>query len=210
MTRILIADDHAIMRQGILQVLALAVDLEVMEEARNGWEVIEKLRAQPFDLLLLDMTMPGPSGADLVKRVRDEYPDLPVLILSMHSESQIAARALKAGAQGYLTKDNEPDILIAAVRKVAAGGRYIDPDLATKLVFETGMSGESQLHESLSDREYQILLRIAQGQSLNDVAEELHLSAKTVSTYKMRLKRKLGLTSTAELVRYVLQHRLTP
>ena len=208
MTRILIADDHAIMRQGILQVLALAVDLEVMEEARNGWEVIEKLRAQPFDLLLLDMTMPGPSGADLVKRVRDEYPDLPVLILSMHSESQIAARALKAGAQGYLTKDNEPDILIAAVRKVAAGGRYIDPDLATKLVFETGMSGESQLHEALSDREYQILLRIAQGHSLNDMAEELHLSAKTVSTYKMRLMRKLGLTTTAELVRYALQYQL--
>ena len=208
MTRILIADDHSIMRQGIRQVLALAVDFDVVEEASNGWEVIEKLRAQPFDLLLLDMTMPGPSGADLVKRVRDEYPDLPVLILSMHSESQIAARALKAGAQGYLTKDNEPDILIAAVRKVAAGGRYIDPDLATKLVFETGMSGESQLHEALSDREYQILLRIAQGHSLNDMAEELHLSAKTVSTYKMRLMRKLGLTTTAELVRYALQYQL--
>ena len=208
MTRILIADDHSIMRKGIHQVLALEEDLDVMEEARNGWEVIEKLRAQPFDLLLLDMTMPGLSGVDLVKRVKEEYPDLPVLILSMHSESQIAARALKAGAQGYLTKDNEPDILIAAVRKVAAGGRYIDPELATKLVFETGMSGESQLHESLSDREYQILLRIAQGHSLNDVAEELHLSAKTVSTYKMRLMRKLGLATTAELVRYALQHQL--
>lgn len=209
MIRILIADDHAIVRQGIRQVLALAAEFQVVDEAKDGWEVVDKLRRGGFDLLLTDMSMPGPSGVDLIKRVKDEHPKLPILILSMHGESQIAARALKAGASGYITKDSEPPLLIGAVRKVAGGGRYIDPAVAEKLVFETGLAGESQPHELLSDREYQIFLMIAEGRSLNDIAEELHLSPKTVSTHKMRLMQKLNVQSTSELVRYALIHGLS-
>lgn len=208
MIRILIADDHAVVRQGLRQVLALAADFQVAGEARDGWEVVDKLRAGGFDLLLTDMSMPGPNGVDLIKRVRDEHPRLPVLVLSMHGESQIAARALKSGASGYLTKDSEPALLLAAVRKVAAGGRYIDPTLAEKMVFESGLAGEAPPHEQLSDREFQIFLLIAQGRGLNDIAGELHLSPKTVSTHKMRLMQKLDIHSTSELVRYALTHGL--
>ncbi len=208
MARILIADDHAVVRHGLRQVVAMADDLTVQDEASNGWETLDKLRNQPCDLLLMDMSMPGPNGIDLVKRVKTEHPDLPVLILSMHSESQIAARALKAGASGYITKDSEPEALIAAVRKVAAGGRYIEPALAEKLVFDTGLAGEHKPHERLSDREYQIFLLIAKGVSINDIAQRLHLSAKTVSTHKMRLMQKMDMESTAELVRYALRQGL--
>ena len=208
MIRILIADDHAVVRQGIRQVLALAADFQVTDEAKDGWEVVDKLRGGGFDLLLTDMSMPGPNGVDLIKRVRDEHAKLPVLVLSMHGESQIAARALKAGASGYITKDSEPTLLIAAVRKVAGGGRYIDPTLAEKLVFETSVIGDGLPHEQLSDREFQVFLMIAQGRSLNDIAEELHLSPKTVSTHKMRLMQKLGAQSTSDLVRYALTHGL--
>ncbi len=208
MIRILIADDHAIVRQGVRQVLAFAPDLEVVAEARDGWEVVEYLRRGGIDLLITDMSMPGPHGVDLVKRVKDEHPRLPVMVLTMHGEAQITARVLKAGAAGYLTKDSEPEVLIAAARKVAAGGRHIDPALAEKLVFETSLAGEQRPHELLSNREYEVLVRIARGESLNDIAESLHISAKTISTHKARLMQKLNLHSTAELVRYALQNGL--
>lgn len=208
MIRILIADDHAIVRQGVRQVLAFAPDLEVVAEARDGWEVVEHLRRGGIDLLITDMSMPGPHGVDLVKRVKDEHPRLPVMVLTMHGEAQITARVLKAGAAGYLTKDSEPEVLIAAARKVAAGGRHIDPALAEKLVFETSLAGEQRPHELLSNREYEVLVRIARGESLNDIAESLHISAKTISTHKARLMQKLNLHSTAELVRYALQNGL--
>lgn len=208
MIRILIADDHAIVRQGVRQVLAFAPDLEVVAEARDDWEVVEHLRRGGIDLLITDMSMPGPHGVDLVKRVKDEHPRLPVMVLTMHGEAQITARVLKAGAAGYLTKDSEPEVLIAAARKVAAGGRHIDPALAEKLVFETSLAGEQRPHELLSNREYEVLVRIARGESLNDIAESLHISAKTISTHKARLMQKLNLHSTAELVRYALQNGL--
>lgn len=208
MIKILIADDHAVVRQGIRQLLALAPEFAVAGEAKNGWEVIDWVRQGGFDLLLLDMTMPGPSGVELVKRVQDEAPRLPILVLSMHGESQIAGRALKAGAAGYLTKDSEPEQMIGAIRQVAAGGRYIAPELASKLVFETISTPEESPERRLSDREYQIFLKLARGRGVNDIAEELHLSAKTVSTHKFRLMQKLGLDSISELVRLALSHKL--
>ena len=208
MIRILIADDHAVVRQGVRQVLALDADLLVADEAGDGWQILEKLRSGRFDLLLTDMSMPGPSGVELVRRVKDEHPAMPVLVLSMHGDSQTAARGLKAGASGYVTKDSSPTTLLAAVRKVAGGGQFIEPELAQKLVFETGLGGEAPPHEVLSDREYEVFLMIVQGRNSNDIAEALHLSPKTVSTHKMRLMQKLELESTADLVRYAFKHGL--
>lgn len=208
MIRILIADDHAVVRQGVRQMLSLAPEFEVVDEAKNGWEVIDRIRLGGLDLLLLDMTMPGPSGVELVKRVQDEAPRLPILILTMHGDSPIAARALKAGAAGYLTKDSEPELLIAAVRQVAAGGRYIAPELASRLVFDNIAAPEETPRKKLSEREYQVFLMLARGRGINDIAEELHLSAKTVSTHKFRLMQKLGLDTISELVRLALNHNL--
>jgi DNA-binding NarL/FixJ family response regulator len=211
MIRILIADDHAIVRQGLRQVLALAPELELAGEAKDGWEVIERVRASNLDLnlLLLDMTMPGPSGVELIKRVREEAPRLPILVLSMHGESQIAGRAIKAGAAGYLTKDSEPETLIAAILKVAGGGNYVEPAVAARLLFEVKPADAEQPHLTLSDREYQIFLLLVQGHGVNDIGEQLHLSAKTVSTHKLRLMQKLGVDNLSDLVRYALKHGLT-
>ncbi|EXJ14956.1 response regulator [Imhoffiella purpurea] len=208
MIRILIADDHAVVRQGIRQVLALGADFEVVAEAKDGWEVIEMLRDGPVDLLLTDMSMPGPSGVELLKRLKEERPGLPVLVLSMHGEAQVAARAIKAGANGYVTKDCEPAALLNAVRRVARGGHFVSPELAQRMVFETGLGSEAPPHESLSDREYEIFLHLIKGQRLNEIAEELHLSPKTVSTHKMRIMQKLDLKSAAELVRYGIERGL--
>jgi DNA-binding NarL/FixJ family response regulator len=209
MIRIVIADDHAIVRQGLRQLLAIAPDLELAGEAKDGWEVLERIRAGGFELLLTDLSMPGPSGVDLVKRVHDEVPRLPVLVLSMHDEAQIATRAIKAGARGYLTKDSEPETLLAAIRKVAGGGHYIDPELASRLVFGREGDGEGRApHACLSDREYQVFLLLARGMSINDIAADLHLSAKTVSTHKFRLMLKMRFESLSELVRYALRHGL--
>ena len=208
MIRILIADDHAIVRQGLRQVLALAPELELAGEAKNGWEVIEQVRAGNLNLLLLDMNMPGPNGVELIKRVREEAPRLPILVLSMHGESQIAGRAIKAGAAGYLTKDSEPEALIAAIRQVAGGAHYIEPAVAARLVFDAAPAEGSVPHTTLSDREYQVFLMLARGRGVNEIAEELHLSAKTISTHKSRLMQKLGVDNLSDLVRYALKHEL--
>lgn len=209
MIRILIAEDHAIVRRGLRQVLALAPDLEVVDEAKDGWEVIEKIRAGNLNLLLLDMTMPGPSGVELIKRVREEAPRLPILVLSMHGESQIAGRAIKAGAAGYLTKDSEPETLIDAIHQVAKGAHYIDPTVAARLLFDPKPDETEQPHLILSDREHQIFLLLVQGRGVNEIAEILHLSAKTVSTHKLRLMQKLGIDNLSDLVRYAIKHGLT-
>lgn len=208
MIRVVIADDQSIIRHGVRQVLAFAGDFDIVGEARDGWELLTLLAECAADVVLTDMSMPGPHGVELLKRIRDAHPRLPVLVLSMHGEAQITARALKAGAAGYLTKDSEPEVLIAAVHKVAAGGRYIDPQLAEKLVFETSLAGDRLPHESLSNREYEVLVLIARGISLNDIAGQLHLSPKTISTHKARLMQKLNVHSTAELVRYAIEHGL--
>lgn len=208
MIRILIADDHAIVRRGLRQVLELAPELELAGEARDGWEVIEKVRGGGLDLLLLDMNMPGPNGVELIKRIREEAPRVPILVLSMHGESQVAGRAIKAGAAGYLTKDCEPETLIEAVHKVAGGAHYVDPTVAARLLFDPRPSETEQPHLTLSDREYQIFLLLAGGRGVNDIGEELRLSAKTVSTHKSRLMQKLGMDNISDLVRYALKHNL--
>jgi DNA-binding NarL/FixJ family response regulator len=209
MIRILIADDHAIVRHGLRQVLSLAPELELVGEAKDGWEVIEQLRAGNLNLLLMDMNMPGPNGVELIKRVREEAPRLPILVLSMHGESQIAGRAIKAGASGYLTKDSEPETLIAAIRQVAGGGNYIEPAVAARLLFEAKPAETEQPHLTLSDREHQIFLLLVEGRGVNDIGEQLHLSAKTVSTHKLHLMQKLGIDNLSDLVRYALKHGLT-
>lgn len=208
MIKILIADDHAIVRQGLRQVAAITPDLVCAGEARNGHEVIEKIQQEDFDILLLDLTMPGPSGIELIQRIRHDRPSLPILVLSMHSESQIAARVLKAGAAGYVTKDNEPETLISAIRKVAGGGRYIDPQLAEKLVFDHELAAKQDPHELLSEREYQVLRMFAAGKSINEIADDLCLSAKTITTHKIRIMRKLNVHSNAELIRLALRHHV--
>ncbi|MEX3901588.1 MULTISPECIES: response regulator [Paraburkholderia] len=207
MIRILIADDHAIVRGGLRQIVATTSDIVVVAEAAQGSEVIDGLRSRAVDLLLLDMTMPGISGIVLIRRVRAEHPSLPVLVLSIHDEAQVASRALRAGATGYLTKDSDPEVLLAAIRRLAEGGRFLDPKLVDALVFDT-QRDDVPPHKVLSDREFQVLQMLAAGRSINEIAETCTLSAKTISTHKMRLMRKLGLSNNAELIRYAIRHGL--
>lgn len=208
MIRILIADDHAIVREGLKQVISTTDDMAVTGEAADGLETLEQVRKQDWDVIVLDMTMPGISGIDLIKRLRKEKHGLHVLVLSMHREDQFAVRALKAGASGYLTKGSAPDVLISAIRRVAGGGKYISRALAEKLAFEVDPFEEKPLHETLSDREYQVLRMISSGKNINQIAEELSLSANTVSTHKHRLMRKLNVSNNAELIQYALSQEI--
>jgi DNA-binding NarL/FixJ family response regulator len=208
MIRLVIADDHAIVRGGLKQMFALSGDLQVVGEATNGPEVLACLRGEPFDLLLLDINMPGISGVELIARVRAHRPDLPILVLTMHNEAQVAARALKAGANGYVTKDSEPDILLAAIRKVSAHGKYITPDMAEKMVFDATSTTQRPLHSTLSQRELEVLRQLTNGKSVNEIAEQLAISNKTVSTHKARLMEKMNIASMADLMRYALQNDL--
>lgn len=209
MIRLLIADDHAVVRRGLRQIVATTADLTVAAEASDGATVLAGVRAGNGDLLVMDMTMPGLCGVDLIRRVRSERPALPVLVLSMHNEAQVVARALRAGAAGYVTKDCDPETLLAAMRKVAAGGRFIDPALVDTMVFDdAGADGDAPPQSVLSDREFQVLQLLATGRSLNDIGERLNVSAKTVSTHKTRLMQKLGIDNNAALVRYAIRHGL--
>lgn len=208
MIRLLVADDHAIVRSGLKQVFSLAPDLEVVGEAINGNEVLAFLRQQIPDLLLLDINMPGLSGPDLIARVKAHWADLPILVLSMHNEVQVAARVLKAGANGYVTKDSEMDVLLGAIRRVAGGGKFIAPELAEKLVFDMSITSEKPAYMTLSDRELEVFRLLVAGKGVNDIAEQLCISNKTVSTHKTRLMEKLNLSGVAELTRYAMQHGL--
>jgi len=208
MIRILLADDHAIVRNGLKQIIAGAPDIEVVGEASNGTEVLEMVRKLGFDLILLDMTMPGISGADLIRRLRAENPSMQILVLSMHNEAQVVSRALKAGAAGYVTKDSDQEILTAAIRKVASGNKFIDPALVDAMIFDDS-SSDGPPHAVLSDRELQVLQMLASGQHLRGIAETLHLSAKTISAHKAHLMQKLGIDNNADLMRYAIKHRLT-
>ncbi|MGF6439270.1 response regulator [Paraburkholderia youngii] len=207
MIRILIADDHAIVRGGLRQIIATTSDIVVVAEAAQGSEVIDGLRSRVVALLLLDTTMPGISGIVLIRRVRAEHPSLPALVLSIHDEPQVASRALRAGATGYLTKDSDPEVLLAAIRKLAEGGRFLDPELVDAMVFDT-QRDDVPPHKVLSDREFQVLQMLGAGRSINEIAETCTLSAKTISTHKMRLMRKLGLSNNAELIGYAIRHGL--
>ncbi|MBU3056172.1 MULTISPECIES: response regulator [Pseudomonas] len=208
MIRVLIADDHAIMREGLKQLFALVDDLIVVGEAESGIEVLDQLRAGGIDLLLLDMSMPGIAGEDLIARVHTHYPLLPILVLSMHNETQIAQRALKAGALGYLTKDRDPEALLTAIRRVVAGAPFIDPQLAEQMALEASGFGQRADHDDLTRRELQILRLLARGLSVNQIATELAISNKTVSTHKARLMEKMGFSSNADLIRYSIAHKI--
>jgi DNA-binding NarL/FixJ family response regulator len=203
MIRVLLADDHEIVRDGLKRILAAAGDLQVAGEASSGDQALALVRANDYDVAMLDMSMPGLSGIDLIKRLKLEKPGLRLLVLSMHGEHQYAARALKAGAAGYLTKDSAAEQLVGALRKVAAGGVHISEAAAAGLV-----GAEARLHGALSDREFEVLRLLAGGLSPTEIGERLHLSVKTVSTHKARILEKLELGGTAELVRYALEHKL--
>lgn len=208
MIRLLIADDHAIVRTGLKQIFALVPDFEVAGEAENGGEVLERLRQGGVDLLLLDLDMPGIQGANLIARVKTHWPELPILVLSMHNEAHIAARALKAGAAGYITKDCNLDVLLPAIRTVAAKGKFIAPGMAEKMVFYEMPTPQGAPHFLLTDREEQIFRLLTEGMSVNQIAAQIVISNKTVSTHKARLMAKMDLTSMADLMRYAMQHDL--
>jgi DNA-binding NarL/FixJ family response regulator len=208
MIRIVIADDHAIVRAGLKQMFAIMPDMEVIAEATDGESVLETLRHNRNDILLLDLNMPGLSGPDLIARVRAHWPKQPVLVLSMHDTAQVASRALKAGADGYVTKDSEPEVLLAAIRKVAAGGRFISSEVAQKMALLATASGDLMPHNTLSDREFDVFKGLIKGLGVNDIAEHLHISNKTVSTHKARLLEKMQMASIAELTRYAMDNQL--
>ena len=208
MIRIVIADDHAIVREGLKQVLGAAGDITVTGEAQNGSEVMQRVRADDFEVLLLDMSMPGKSGIELIKQVHNEKPKLRILVLSMHEEEQYAVRALKAGAAGYLTKESASDQLVAAIRKVAAGGAFITAAVAEQFALGAMSRSDGPPHAALSDREYQVFEMLVAGKSITDIAERLNLSVKTVSTHKARIMQKMNMTNPAELIRYAFTHHL--
>ncbi len=208
MIRIVVADDHTIVREGLKQLLAAAEGLEIAGEARDGLEVMKAVREIDFDLLLLDMSMPGKSGIELIKQARAEKPKLRILILTMHEERQYAIRAIRAGASGYLTKESASHQLVEAIRKVAGGGAFISAEVAEQLALGAMPDAKGALHEALSDREFQVFRMIAEGRSVSDIAERLNLSVKTVSTHKANLMQKMHLETAGELIRYALAHRL--
>jgi DNA-binding NarL/FixJ family response regulator len=208
MRRILIADDHAVVRGGLKQFLSDTPDMMISGEAATAREAMAMVREGEWDLLLLDITLPDASGLDLLKRIKREKPELPVLVFSMFSEDEYAITALNAGASGYLAKDSPPDQILEAIRRVTGGGRYVSPALAEKLLAGTVAPARKLPHERLSPREFEVLLSLSRGIPLTEIGDRLHLSVKTVSTYRSRVLEKLELKSNAELARYVIEHKL--
>lgn len=208
MIKILIADDHAIVRRGLKQILTETADMVVAGEAHNGQELLEKMRSDQWDVVVLDISMPGRGGLDILKQLKCERPKLPVLMLTIHPEDQYAVRVLRAGASGYLTKESAPDHLVEAIRKVARGGKYISPHLAERLAFNLESISERPLHEALSDREFQVLRLIASGKTVKEIGEELSLSVKTISTYRTRILEKMKMKNNAEMTHYAIQQKL--
>jgi two-component system, NarL family, invasion response regulator UvrY len=206
--RVLLADDHAMVRAGLKEVLADTGDITVAGEATNGHEVLAQVRAHEFDVAVLDMTMPGRSGIELIKQVKEARPRLRVLVLTMHKEEQYAVRALRAGASGYLTKESAADQLVAAIRRIAAGGAHVSPETAERLALDAGRASDAPPHTLLSDREFQVFQMIAKGAAMGEIARQLSLSVKTVSTHKTRIMEKMGLANQAELIRYALENKL--
>lgn len=208
MIKILIADDHTIVREGLKQILSATDDISVEFEASNGGEVLNEALKNHYDIVLLDITMPGCNVLDIIKQLRVADPDQKILILTMHPEEQYAIRVLRAGASGYLTKDSAPDELIRAIRKISEGGKYVSSELAEQLATVIGIDYEKPPHELLSDREYQILCEIASGKTVSQIAEELLLSVKTVSTYRGRVLKKMNMRTNAELIYYAVKNEL--
>lgn len=208
MTRIVIADDHTIMREGLKRILHGVEDIEVTAEASDGFEVLTLVRRGGFDLLLMDMSMPGRSGVDLIRQIKDEAPKLLILVLTMYEEEQYAVRAIRAGATGYITKDTAGTQLVSAIRRVAAGRPYISMEVAEQLAIDVMPAREEQPHKALSDREFEVFNMLVMGKSITEIADALHLSVKTVSTHKTRILQKMSSTSLAELVQYAVAYGL--
>ncbi|MBM4462385.1 MAG: response regulator transcription factor [Chloroflexi bacterium] len=208
MIRILVADDHAVVRQGIRQIVADAPDMEVVDEASSGPEVLEKALKRDYDLVLLDITMPGSRGLDILAELKERKPELRILVLSIHPEEQYALRALRLGASGYLTKESAPTELITAIRKASLGTKYVSSSLAEQMAGQVAHGNDGPLHQTLSDREYEVLRMIASGKIAREIAEELCLATKTVNTYRSRLRRKMGMKNDAELIRYAIRSGL--
>jgi DNA-binding NarL/FixJ family response regulator len=208
MINVIIADDHPIVRAGLKQIIAEDAGLSAASEAGNGRELLALMRRSAYDVVLLDLTMPGMDGLDVLKQLKVEFAAVPVIILTVHPESQYALRLLRAGASGYLTKESAPDELIAAIRKVHRGGKYISPSLAEKIAFALDGAADRPLHETLSDREFQVLCMLASGKTVSEIAAELALSVKTVSTYRSRVLEKMQMRTNAELTHYAIQNSL--
>jgi two-component system invasion response regulator UvrY len=208
MIKVLIADDHAILRRGLKEILVRELEVVSCGEAEDAEQVLAEVQNRTWDLVILDISMPGRSGLDLLSELQRTHPKLPVLVLSMHAEDQYGKRVLKAGASGYMNKESAPEELIKAIQKVLAGGRYVSPALAEKLALAFDPDAGRPVHETLSSREFEILRMIASGKTVSQIAGELHLSATTVSTYRTRILGKMNMATTAELIRYALQSHL--
>ncbi|HKL07928.1 MAG TPA: response regulator transcription factor [Bacteroidales bacterium] len=208
MIKILIADDHTIVRKGIIQLIEGAQDIKVTAEAKNAAEVLHLITRQDFDVIVLDISMPGRSGLEVLKELKSIKPEIPILILSMFPEEQYAIRVMRSGASGYLTKESAPEELIKALRTIAGGKKYIHPSLAEQLADHFDQSVDKPLTEKLSDREYETMIKIATGKSLTKIAEELSISVKTVSTYRRRILNKLNLNSNVEITQLVIKNNL--
>ena len=208
MIRIVIADDHAIVREGLKRIVASAQDMEVLAEAADGTEVLQRVREADFDVLVLDLSMPGRSGMELIRLVKAEQPRLRILVLSMHQELQYAVRAIKSGASGYLTKESAPAQLVLALRKIASGGAYISAEVAEQLALGSMPGATAETHEALSAREFEVFRLLAAGTSVTDIAAKLNVSVKTASTHKANLMHKMALQNQSELVRYAIRHGL--
>jgi DNA-binding NarL/FixJ family response regulator len=208
MIHVLIVDDHAVVRAGLKQILSATVDVQVAAEAASGTEALVAVRAQRFDVIVLDMSMPGRSGLDLIRQIKEDQPQARILVLSMHQEEQYAVRTLKAGASGYLNKDSAPELLVGAIRKIAGGGAFISPNVAEQLAHGVIRTQEQPLHTLLSDREFEVFQRLVAGQSVSAIADQLNVSVKTISTHKSRIMQKMGMQSATELIRYALENGL--
>jgi two-component system, NarL family, invasion response regulator UvrY len=209
MIRVFIADDHAIVRKGFCQIIEETDGMQVVGEATNGDDVLAQVSKAEWDVLVLDLSMPGRSGLDVIQAVRDLRPKLPILVLSMHPEDQYAVRLLKNGIAGYINKETALDNLVNAIRKVVTGGKYVSEALAEKMAFDLTGPSDKGSHESLSDREYRVLCMIGEGKSVSQIAEELFISVKTISTYRTRILEKMNLSTTADLIRYAVENNLS-
>jgi two-component system invasion response regulator UvrY len=208
MIRILVADDHAIVRRGLRQIVADESDMEVVGEAQTTQEILDLARQEEWDVIVLNISMPGRGGFEALKALKQTHSKRPVLVLSMYPEDQFAVRAFRAGAAGYMTKESAPEELVQAIRKVVRGGKYVSPSLAEKLAAELGEDAERPPHEALSEREYHVLCLLASGKTATQIAAEMSLSVKTISTYRARLLEKMRMKTNAEVTRYAIEHRL--
>jgi two-component system invasion response regulator UvrY len=208
MIKILIADDHTLFRKGLKHILSEYPDLVVTDEASNGQEVLDKIWHNDYDMVLLDITMPGMTGLEALKQLKNDRPKLPVLVLSMHPEEQYAVRVIRAGASGYLRKESAPDELITAIQKISGGRKYITSSLAERLADDVEPTAEKPLHDTLSDREFEVFRMIAAGKTIKQIAEALFLNARTISTYRSRILEKMQMKTNAELIHYAIKHQI--